>query len=240
MRRRRNRRSDEQRRHIFLLFVKAVVALAVFGVASYYAYEAGFRVAEGEAQSAQQALRQAEVRLKQAEAAADNDHLAQAETARKLAEMSSRYDQVKPSDDMRDLLDLIRSRMAAGVTPRRLALVIRSAEMPRGCQALPARRLMVRLLSAKVPQTGGPLRLDDQVTVSAEAPSAGDGRDGWFDPAAAIKVHLAAEGGRETDVSGVLPIDYALAVKGDEYHVTLSAASSKGWIDVVTERCHFR
>ncbi|MTJ82454.1 MAG: hypothetical protein F8N37_15790 [Telmatospirillum sp.] len=240
MSRRRSRRNDEQRRRVLIFIAKVLAGLGAIGVTAYYAYEVGFRVAVGETQSAHEAQQKAEEQLKEVEAAAEADRLAQAQAVRQLSELTARYEQSKPPEELRDLTELLKAKMAAGVTARRLSLVIKSAEMPRSCQPLPTRRLLVRLLSAKASPAGTPLRIDDTVTLTAEAPGASDNRGGWFDPAVAVKVHVAADGARETDVSGVLPIDYALSAKGVEYHLTLSAANSKGWIDVAAERCSFR
>ncbi|MDR3435135.1 hypothetical protein [Telmatospirillum sp.] len=240
MSRRRSRRNEEQRRRILIFLGKVLGAAGIVAVTAYYAYEVGYRVSEGEVQTSKEALQKAQDHLKAVEDAAEADHLAQVQANRQLSDLASRYEQIKPNDELRDLTDLLRAKLAAGLTARRLSLVIKSAEMPRNCQPSPSRRLLVHTPSAKTMPAGGLLRLDDQVSVTAEAPFVGDGRGMSFDPAGAVKLRISVEGVRDAEVVGVLPLDYLLSAKGGEYHITLSAANSKGWVDVATERCAFR
>ncbi|PKU24320.1 hypothetical protein [Telmatospirillum siberiense] len=240
MNRRKSRRGAEQRRRFFLIFGKLLVAAGVVGVMTYYAYEVGFRVASGETAALTEGLRNAEEQLKTQQIGADADRAALGEANKRVAELKAAYDQIRPSDDMRDLTALLRDKMATGVTARRLALVIKSAEMPRSCQALPNRRLQVRALHAKSSPGVTQLRFDEKVTLSAEETDARDPRQPAGGSVPSLKLHVSAEGGRETDVTGIPPIDYAIAVQGAEYHFIVAPASAKGWLDVATEKCSFR
>lgn len=240
MSRRRSRHGAEQRRRILLFLGKLLAAAAAVGVITYYAYEVGFRVAGGEREALAEGLRNAEEQLKTQQIGADADRAALAEANKRQVELKAAYDQIRPSDDIRDLQALLRDKMATGVSARRLALVIKSAEMPRSCLTLPNRRLQVRLSRSKVPPGLSQLRFDEKVVLSAEETDGGAAPPSASGSAASLKLHVSAEGGRETDVTGALPIDYAVAVQGAEYHFTVAAASAKGWLDVATEKCSFR
>lgn len=233
MNRRRSRRNAEQRRRILVVLGKLLVAVGGLALITYYSYEVGFRVASGERAILAEGLRNAEEQLKVQQVGADADRAALVEANKRAAELKTAYDQLRPSDDMRDLMTLLREKMATGVTARRLGLVIRSAEMPRSCQTLPNRRLQVKEPRAKAAPGAAPLRFDDKVALSAEAAEAAG-------TVPLLRIHVSAEGGRETDVTGALPIDYALAVQGGEYHFIVAAANAKGWLDVATEKCSFR
>ncbi len=240
MSRRRNRRGAEQRQRLLVLLAKLLGAAGVLGLTAYYAYEVGFRVAQGETAALTDGLQKAEDRLKSQQADAEGDRSALGEANRQLTDLKAAYEQILPSDDIRDLTALLRLKLAAGMTPRRLALVIKSAETPRDCQALASRRLPVRVLRSKGAAGAVPLRFDEKVTLSAEEVEAGDGRPQGGGPLNALHVRFSGEGLRNADVVGALPIEYALDVQGIEYHFTVAAASAKGWVEVATEKCSFR
>jgi hypothetical protein len=240
MTRRRSRRNEELRHRVFLFVLKLLSVAAVFAVTAYYAYEVGFRVARGEAEASTENLRKAEEQIKVERDSAAADRSALADAQRELADLKTRYDQVKPSDELRQLLDLMRSKMAAGVTQRRLALVIRSAEMPHDCRVLPSRRLLVRTPQTRGMPPGLQIKVDDLITVSANGAAGNGGREAWFDPAAAVSVHITPDGSQNADVNGALPLEYSLMARDGEYHLSVSAASSRGWIEVAAERCALR
>lgn len=240
MSRRRSRHGAEQRQRFLILSAKLLVVVGVLGVTAYYAYEVGFRVASGEVASLSDGLQKADERLKVEQIAAEADRAALSEVNKQLAALKTAYEQLRPSDEVRDLNTLLRNKLAAGMSARRLALVIKSAETPHDCQMLASRRLQVHGARAKGGPGALPLRFDEKVTLSAEDEGAGDGRQQWFDPASPMRVHFSAEGLRDVDLVGTLPIEYALGVQGNEYHFTLTAANAKGWVEVVTEKCSFR
>lgn len=239
MSRRRSRRGAEQRQRFFILLGKILLAAGVLGVTAYYAYEVGFRVARGETATLTEGLQKAEERLKAEQAAAEADRLALGVANKQLADLKGAYEQIRPSDDLRDLTALLQNKLAAGMSPRRLALVIKSAETPHACQTLASRRLQVRALRPKGAAVAAPLRYDEKIVLAAEEVGDSDGQQG-ASPAGSLKVHFSAEGLRDTDVVGVLPIEYAVNAQGSEYHFTLTAASVKGWLEVATEKCSFR
>ncbi len=242
MSRRRSRRGAEQRQRLFVLLGKLLAAGGILAVTAYYAYEVGFRVARGESATLADGLQKAEERLRSTEAGAETDRVALTEANRQLAALKAAYEQVRPSDEVRDLTALLRDKLAAGMTSRRLALVIKSAEMPRACQALASRRLPLPALRAKAPSAVAPLRFDEKIVLSAE--EVGDSAERPQDAGplgnAALKVHFSADGLRDADVVGALPLEYALQVQGFEYHFTVTTGSAKGWLEVAAEKCRFR
>jgi hypothetical protein len=240
MSRRRSRRGAEQRQRFLVLMVKVLIAAGTVGLTAYYAYEVGFRVAQGETASLTDGMQKAEERLRAEQAQAEADRLALGDTKKQLAELKTAYERIRPSDDMRDLTNLLQSKLTAGMSPRRLALVIKSAETPHDCQTLASRRLQVRALRAKGAMSAAALRFDEKVTLSAEEVDPGDGRPPAGGPSNTLHVRFSSEGLRNADVVGVLPIEYALDVQSVEYHFTLTAASAKGWAEVATEKCSLR
>lgn len=241
MSRRRSRRGAEQRQRLFVLLAKLLAVGSVLGITAYYAYEVGFRVARGETAALTEGMQKAEEQLKAEQAGAEADRSASGAVNKQLADLKQAYDQVRPSDDVRDLTALLRKKLDAGMSPRRLALVLKSAETPHACQPLASRRLLMRGPRSKTASGAAQLRFDEKITLSAEEVGDNDARPQGAGSASPLKVHFSAEGLRDVDVVGPLPIEYAIGVQGIEYHFTLTAAgNAKGWVEVVAEKCSFR
>jgi hypothetical protein len=83
---------------------------------------------------------------------------------------------------------------------------------------------------------------DEKIVLSAEEADDNAGRPPDAAPVGnpALKVHFAADGLRDADVVGALPLEYALQMQGVEYHFTVTTGSAKGWLEVAAEKCSFR
>jgi hypothetical protein len=237
MTRRRSRRSEERRRRLLVSLLKLVLVAGVFGLTGYYAYEAGARVSTGELASMKEELKKAvdQAHLTQEQAEADRAALIVAQ--QQADQFKALYEQAKPTEELGELTGLLRDKLAAGLSPRRLAIVIRQAENLHGCRNLAGKRVLVH-----TPHTKGPpgiTTLDDTVTLSAEGTGSKGGQEQWFDPEQPVKIHVATRGAnKDTELTGRLPIERALATRDSEYHFTISAGA-RGWLDVATERCEY-
>lgn len=240
MQRRRSRRREENRRRLLVGLLKFVLALGAFGLTAYYAYEVGFRVAQGQVSNLKEDLQKATELAHEQESQLEADRAALAEVKKQADDFKNLYDQAKPSDDIRDLVAVLRTKLADGMNPHRLAFVIKSAQNPHGCEMLGTKRFLVRTPRYRGPVETTSVRFDDLVTVSAEADGANGGHEQWFDPEHPVKVRVVATGSKNTELTGNLPIEHAVAVKNSEYHFTMNAATARGWVEVVTERCDFR
>lgn len=239
MPRRRSRRSEERRQRLLIGLFKLLVVVGVFSFTAYYAYEVGFRVAQREAGALKDALEKAEDSVKEAQSQVEADHAAMAEVQKQADDFKALYEQVKPTDDIRELTAILRAKLATGMDPHRLSFVIKSAQNPHDCEVLGTKRFLVRTPRYRGPEATTMVRFDDVVTISADGIGANGGHEQWFDADSPIKVHVAAQGSKNTDLSGNLPVEYAVAVRNSEYHFTISAANVRGWVEVVTERCNF-
>jgi hypothetical protein len=238
--RRRSRRAEERRQRLFIVLFKLALVIGAFGLTAYYAYETGARVAHGEVATLRQDLGRA---LDDAKAEADRaaaDRASLAEAQKQADDFKALYDQVKPSDDIKDLTTLLRAKLASGMTVRRLGYVISAAQNPHGCKMLASKRFLVRTPRYRGPPSITSVHIDDEISISADGAGANDGQEQWFDPERPIKIHLATGGPKETELSGKLPVEHAMAAGALEYHFTLSAAGARGWVDVATERCEVR
>lgn len=239
MQRRRSRRNEERRRAILGRLFKLALAIGAFAVTAYYSYEVGFRVAQGEVGSLKEQVRQATDEARKQQEQAEGDRAALNETRRQADEFKSLYEQVKPTDDIRDLSALLRVKLAEGMDPHRLAFVIKSAQNPHDCEQPTTRRFLVRTPRYRGPNANTTVHIGD-MTLSADGIGGNGGHEQWFDAERPVKLHIAAAGAKDSDVAGKLPIEHAVAIKNSEFHFTITAATSRGFVEVVSQRCEFR
>jgi|GEM_PF-1653838 len=241
MSRRRSRRNEERRRQIMITFAKLVLVLGGLGMVVFYAYEVGYRVAQGEVASLKEQVGQQNDELARVKEQAEGDRAALNEQRKQAEELRSLYDQTKPSEELRDLVGLMRARLASGLDGKRLTLAIKSAQTPRHCEAQPPKRFMIRTPRFKGAPGSTEARLDDALVISADGVGANEGREQWFDPDQAVHLHLGLPGAKDNDTPGKLPLELSVGVKANtEVHFTVSASATRGYADVVSERCDLK
>ena len=234
---RRRTRRGQQSWHIWFKLFKLLLVLGTLGAISYYAFEAGQRLAGQKVTGLN-----AEIERLTAEEAAHHDQVAKlttdlAEAKARGDDLQAKYDQVALSDDIKDILTLVRNRMAAGVDLKRLAFVIKQAENPRRCGEASTKRFMVRTTKYDGDSTW--VRFADLITVTATGVGGENGTDQWFDPEKPITVHFTAIGGKDTQVEGKLPLQHSMVVKNGEYRFTI-LPSARGFVEVTGDRCEYK
>lgn len=236
MARRRNRRGQQSWSIWFKLF-KLAVFLAVVGATGFYAYEVGQRLAMEEVAG----LRQEIERLTAAEAQRrDEAEALRAELASTRAradDFEAKYAAVAPDDETRDILAAVRAKLAAGMDAKRLAFVVQAAERPRRCGGEDTKRFMV-----KTPRYDGNstwVRFADLITVTAEGQGGNDGSEQWFDPDKPVTVNFTAIGGKDSKVSGKLPLQHSMVLKGGEYRFTV-VPGARGFVEITGDRCDYK
>ena len=236
MARRRSRR-DQQSWLIWFKLFKLVVLLAGIGAAAFYAYQVGQRLALEEVAGLKQEIerltsvddaRKQEV----AKLTADLD-----DTTKRAEDFQSRYEQVAPSDEIKEVLALVRGKLAGGLDVKRLAFVISQAERPRRCGEATTKRFMVK--TAKFAGASTWVRFADLITITAQGTGANDGGDQAYDPDRPVAVKFTAIGGKEAQIEGKLPLQYSMVVKGGEYRFTI-APGARGFVEVTGDRCEYR
>lgn len=230
-----------RRRSVRWKVVKAVLVLVLLLTAGLFAYETGqiaSRMPVTRLEKQVTALNRDVAALQQENAAL----LANAEAASKReAEWQNRYQAEVPTGQSKDLYDLVRERMAAGVESRRLAFVIEATDNLRVCDENPVtKRFLVQTplyQGANDSVTFG----GETVTITASGDNAADPQgnaEAWFDPAKPVTVRFAEIGGRTTEKSGKLPLHHALVAGGSEYRFTI-LPGPQGFVKVSGERCDF-
>jgi hypothetical protein len=225
---------------ILVGLLKLLAVGSVLGLTVYYAYEVGYRVAQGEVSALKEQVAQAAEDQRKAQEQAEGDRAALNEAKKQADDFKALYEQVKPTDALKDLTALLHGKLSEGMDPKRLAFVIKSAQNPHDCQTIPAKRFLVRTPRYKGPSTYTSVRLDEMVSLSADGAGANDGHEQYFDAERSLKLHVGVPGARDSDISGKLPIEHAVVVKNTEFHFTVSAASNRGFVEVTSEKCELR
>jgi cell division protein FtsB len=240
MYRRKSRRGGERRKAFLLSLLKLVLAVSAFGLTAYYSYEVGLRVAQGETSSLKDKLEETTQEAHKQQEQAVGDRAALNEARKQAEDFKALYEQVKPTEDIKELTTILRAKLAEGLDSHRLGMVIKTAQNPHDCEQPATRRFLVRTPRYKGPDTNTSVRLGDLVTLSADGVGGNGGHEQWFDAERPIKLHVVAGGVKDADVSGRLPIEHMVVVKNSEFRFTISAATSRGFVEVVSQRCEYR
>jgi len=221
--------------------IKALLVLALLLAAGLFAYETGSMLALTPVRNLEQQVAQLNQDL-EALRQANTQLTANAQAAKESeAEWQQRYEADAPIGESKELFNLLRDRMAAGVEARRLAFVIGATSKGRTCNdGAATKRFMV-----KTPLYQG---ANDQVsfgketiTITAEGTNAvnvSGKAEGWFDPAKPVTVHFTEIGGKTSVKTGTLPLHHALVAGGQEYRFTVVTGPT-GFVKVSGQRCKF-
>lgn len=230
-----------RRRNLRWRVIKALLVLALLLAAGLFAYETGSMLAQMPVRNLEQqlarlnqdieALRQANAQLSDSAKAARESE----------TEWQKRYEMDAPVGESKELFNLLRDRMAAGIEARRLSFVIQATGNARTCNdGAATKRFMV-----KTPLYHG---ANDQVsfgketiTITAEganAVNASGKAEGWFDPASPVTVRFTEIGGKSSEKTGTLPLHHAMVTGGQEYRFTVVNGPT-GFLKVSGKRCKF-
>lgn len=237
MSRRRSRQRGERSRRVWMAVAKVGVFLGLMGATGYYAFEGGRQLSVAEIASRQAEVdRLAEVERTQSEQVATLETRL-GEARREADDFRQRYDQIAPSDEMKELVALMRARLSSGLDAKRLAFVITAAEKPRNCQDAATKRFLVKTLNYNGDNTW--VRFSDLITVVADGEGGNNGAEQWYDAAKPVTVRFTTIGGKDSEVSGKLPLQHAMVVKNQEYRFTV-APGQRGFVEVTGDRCDFK
>jgi hypothetical protein len=249
---------DERRRRSQLLRVMTGLLLLAATLAMLaLSYMVGAREQALELERQQRDLQEHRVlldheRQARAEVTAERDAALRDASALRL-----RIQNEVPVGAAKQMLDLARERLTAGVRPERIASALQRAENARNCEPVGLRRVTVKLPmvltpSANPPPTAGaraapapvipqPTTISEQLTLLIEG-QAGQDANGLplqtFDPAAPIHLRFVSAGAKLPDIEGKLPFSHVLFTNSWEYRLALSAAP-RGQVTLVVERCPF-
>ena len=231
-----------QRRQRRLAALKWLLILAALLGAGALAYATGSELARLEVRDLNRQVAKLETRLSEAKDAQARLRAELAETREALESWQARYEAEVPEGQTAALLNLLRERLADGVSAERLRFVVAEAQERDSCTGGPeTRRFLVRTPLAE--GAADSVTFDDgRLTVTAAGASAqgSQGRpEAWFDPAKPLAVTITPVGGGGETVEGTLPLHHGLVVESQEHRFSFVQGARRGFVEVTWRRCDY-
>ena len=218
----------------WLFVLGGIVALGIF------AYQTGSTLAEREMTALRKRVDTLSARV--AELQAENATMAETTAAARAAQShwERLYARDVPEGEAKNLLALVNAQLSEGTDPARLATLIDTAGDTDRCANEPiTKRFVVRTPiyrgGADIASFG-----NDTINVTAEGQPAADEQgqpNAWFDPSQPVEVTFSGLGGRETSVSGRLPLNHSVVAQGAEYRFSVVPGDRRGFVSVTADRC---
>ncbi|MEQ8815084.1 MAG: hypothetical protein RLO51_19940 [Thalassobaculum sp.] len=228
------------RRRFWGGMLRLILFVALIGATAIVSYQFGIEDLESQVRGYQQEIFDLENRHGQLEQETANLRVAAERAKLTVEEWERRYAADVPAGERRRMLELATERLQAGVSPDRLAFLIKSADDPRDCEPVESKRFLVR-----TPLYDGKNTVvsfaDDAIVVSGSGESAktADGLpQAWFDPQLPVTVEIKRIDGEVREVAGVLPLNGSIVQGGTEHRFQMRAGAT-GFIQIAAERCAY-
>ncbi|MCU0987387.1 MAG: hypothetical protein MUC89_21020 [Acetobacteraceae bacterium] len=233
------RRAERRRKRARLFTVFAILGGLV--LAGAVAYESGSRLAQVETDGLRRDIEQQRRSI-----AALQQQLAQTEALRQQAEgrvreWEARYAREVPTGIARDLFMQVQQRLAEGLAPERLRLVLGNATAGTKCDAgQETRRFQLATPLTRGGQTSASFAGAIVVTGEGQSARAADGAPhAWYDPAGPVTIVAVQPGGGRTETKGQLPLTFSVVRGGNEHRFLVTEADVRGFVSVTAERCDY-
>jgi len=228
------RRQNERRRKVIFVIVMLVVMCA------FFYWLGGENVRSSEVAYKQQALEMRSERNGLEEKITSLQSEVQSTQVR-YDQLSQKYQAEVPQGEFKQLTDLVKKQLDAGIKPQRLAFIIDAAQPPKNCTEAQAKRFVV-----KTPVYNGPHGTvafgNGAITVTGEGQSAVSPSTGspeaWYDPGKPVKIKFIEIGGKETVKESLLPVQHSMVLGNREYRFTV-AAGERSFISVTSDSCDY-
>lgn len=171
--------------------------------------------------------------------ASQMQHAAKTAEAR-AADAEARLKRDVPTGELAKLSKLVGERLSGGMDPARLAFVIEQAQTPRNCQQPDSKRFVLTTPLLKAGNRSTTFG-NGTITVTGEGVSARNAQgqpESWYDPAQPVRIRIVTQSGKETVVSGTLPLHQSVVVDNTEHRFTF-APGPRSFIEVTADRCPF-
>lgn len=165
---------------------------------------------------------------------------AQAATLR-YEQVSTQMAELYPTEGpLRDIIDLTRKQLAAGLDAERLAFVIRSARPPRNCTDPQSKRFILSTPAYKGSENKVAVG-EGAVTVTGKGMSAisqAGQPEAWFDPGKPVTFTLLSAAGQSETKTGLLPLQHTTVSNGREYRFTFEEGG-RSFAKVTFDSCEY-
>lgn len=224
------RRKELQKRRSqrFWGFVKFLIMMVVIVSTAFYAYDTGFKIADGEIQRWKNQYEQE---------ARQNEKL-QSE----LGSDKATLEQLKalvPSEDTKNLLTVINDRVIEGVKVARMARVIKGLTLNQKCNANSNSRRFMVITPVSPERNSSVSFMRGMITVSGQGSAALSKKgnpEAWFDPQKDVSINFTLPGGEKQETKGTLPLYYSMVVGENEYRFSINAGR-RSFADVSVQKC---
>ena len=217
------------------------VALVVIIALGRFAYQTGTNLARSDVVRLEQEITALSERLREMETENNELHGALAAAKMRAQDLRQQYQRDVPTGAIKDLLDLSRQKLAAGVDVERLAFVVGAVENTRDCKDAPVtRRFLVRTPISRGANDSVSFA-ENAITVTASGQSATDGAgnvEAWFDTARPITVLFARIGGIQSKVEGTLPLHHSVVMNDREFKFSI-VAGVRGFANITGDECRY-
>jgi cell division protein FtsB len=157
-----------------------------------------------------------------------------------IKELDTRYKQDIPDELTKQMITLLKEKMAEGVTSERLVTIISAASNPRNCRERTIKRFMLSTTLNQGKDSSASFG-NGVITLAGEGKTAksDDNRpEAWFDPAQPVSMKFKLIGGRVTVAEGLLPLQHSVIDDAVEYRFTIQAGP-RGFVEVTGDQCDY-
>jgi hypothetical protein len=231
--RRYRQRAAEKRRRIFAF-------LTVTGVlCAFFYWLGGENVRSGEVAYKQQAMKMKEER-KDLEQTITSLRSEVQSTQIRYKQLEAKYEQDVPKGALRQLTEMVRKQLDAGIKAERLATAVETSRPPKNCTEPATKRFVMRTPVYNGPH-GNVTFGNGAIAISGQGESAVSPtrtREAWYDPGKPVSITFTRTGGKPTVKEGLLPIRHSMVIANKEYRFTVSAGE-RSFISVTADVCDY-
>lgn len=224
------RRKELQKRRSqrFWGFVKFLMLMVILISTAYYAYDTGFKLAEGEI-----------LRWKnQYEEKNHENRKLETELGRDKA-MLEQLQALLPNEDTQNLLSVINNRVGEGVEVARMTQLIKGLTLDQKCDATSNSRRFMIITPVSVERNSSASFERGMITVSGKGHAAlnDEGNpEAWFDTQKEVTVNFTLPGGETQEMKAILPLFHSIVIAENEYRLSITAGR-RSFADVSVQKC---
>ena len=155
-------------------------------------------------------------------------------------QLEAKYKQEVPTGVFKQLTNLVKKQLDAGIKAERLFFVVEAARPPRNCSDSVTKRFVMNTPVYKGPH-GSVAFGKGTITVTGEGVSAvntNGSPEAWYDSGKPVSISFVQIGGKETVKNGLLPIQHSMVVGNREHRFTV-AVGARSFISVTSDSCDY-
>lgn len=158
----------------------------------------------------------------------------------RFEELNKTYQDTVPEGPVRDLLELVSNQLKEGMTPERLAFVIRSARPPRNCTDPETQRFIVSTPLYTGTESKANIGQGNILIKASGIPAKNDkgDKEAWYDASKAVNIEFTVKDGKIEKKQGIMPISHSIVAGGREYRLTI-AEGARSFAKVTFDSCDY-